>query len=133
MDLKRLKELRILRGMTQEAVAHAIGLDTSQYCRIENGDRKLSAEEASALASLYKCTVDVVVGRAAIVSNGESVSPHPASSSSAHEQFLQDQLDKRDQQLDRSQSLLDKMMSFIIGRLGKDSGSDQHSGNQQQN
>ena len=133
MDHKRLKELRILHNMTQAAVAHSIGMDTSQYCRTEKGDRRLSAEEAEALATMYTCTVDVVLGLSPISRDQQVVDPPspPMSEPTVREQYLQDQLERRDELLDRTQSLVDKLISFVLGRMDKDDKAGQRGSNEQ--
>lgn len=47
-----LKQLRESRGLTQSAVAEGVGIDQSQYARIENG-AKTSAETAARIVEFF--------------------------------------------------------------------------------
>lgn len=59
----RLKELRATRGLSQTALAEAIGKkDRSIYSKIECDKRKLLAEEAVELASFFGVSVDFLLG-----------------------------------------------------------------------
>ncbi len=112
MDTKRLKELRISHGLTQADVADHLGVDTSQYCRIEKGDRKLTIDEAMKLAKLYHCSMDQVLGEAPWSPATQSFSA-TAPARSEKEQFLHDQLERRDLQLDQSQTMISKLIALM--------------------
>ena len=59
----RLKELRATKGMSQTALAEALGKkDRSVYSKIESGARKLLAEEAIELANYFDVSVDYLLG-----------------------------------------------------------------------
>lgn len=58
----RLKQLREKFGYTQEYVAEYLGVSRPTYTRYESEDRELSIESLKKLASLYKTTVDYIVG-----------------------------------------------------------------------
>ena len=53
-----LKEKRIERKMTQEAVAKACGTTQSAYNHYETGRRKPKPEMLKKMASALECTVD---------------------------------------------------------------------------
>ncbi len=50
----RLKEARILAGLSQAHAADKLGLKRPAISEIESGNRKVSAEELIQLANLYK-------------------------------------------------------------------------------
>lgn len=54
---ERVKELRERRGWTQEELGAATGFTRSAICRIESGERHLTAEAAIRLARLLKVPV----------------------------------------------------------------------------
>ncbi len=59
----RLKELRATKGLSQTALADAIGKkDRSVYSKIESGHRNLLAEEAIELAQYFGVSVDYLLG-----------------------------------------------------------------------
>ena len=49
----RLKELRLLRGWTQEDAARRVGVSTSGYQKIEQGTRKLSEKTIGRFAEAF--------------------------------------------------------------------------------
>jgi transcriptional regulator with XRE-family HTH domain len=61
---KRLKQERLLWGMTQGDLAEQTGLDRSAVSRLENGERKPQARELTAFAKLFQTTVDDLLGTA---------------------------------------------------------------------
>lgn len=50
----RLKEARILAGLSQASAAEKLGLQRPAISEIESGKRKVSAEEVIQFATLYK-------------------------------------------------------------------------------
>lgn len=48
-----IKAVRIQRGLTLQAVAHAVGTDAGNLSRIENGKQRASAEMAEKLAKHF--------------------------------------------------------------------------------
>lgn len=58
-----LKELRLLKGMTQQDVADAIGCTAVVYSRYERGTREPSIEVFLRLADTFGVTVDYLLGR----------------------------------------------------------------------
>ena len=70
---KRLKEKREYRGFSQEEVARHLNIPRSAISLIENGSRRVSAEELSQLAKLYQTTMDSLTGQNQGISEPESV------------------------------------------------------------
>ncbi len=56
--IERLKELRTIKGLSQEVVANAIGVSRPTYSAIEAGTQELSLEEGKKLAALFSIGVD---------------------------------------------------------------------------
>ena len=52
----RLRKIRELCGLSQEAVAREIGLPRTALTNIENGNRRVSIFELTKLAEIYKCS-----------------------------------------------------------------------------
>ena len=59
--IKKIKELRTQKGLSQEQVAKAIGVSRPTYTAMEVGKQKLDLEEAQKLAKLYGIGVDELV------------------------------------------------------------------------
>lgn len=47
---KNIKAIRLEKGINQEIIADAIGFDTSNYSRIENGKQELKANQLADIA-----------------------------------------------------------------------------------
>lgn len=63
--LKLLKTLRAQRGMTQQEVAQRLGITRQAYSNYEAGLREPDYGTLCALADLFGCTADRLMGRAA--------------------------------------------------------------------
>lgn len=50
--MTRLEELRISRGLTQEAIASKVGIAVSTYSQYENGRRKVPRRAAERIAEI---------------------------------------------------------------------------------
>lgn len=48
---KNIKAIRLEKGINQEVIADAIGFDTSNYSRIENGKQELKASQLADIAN----------------------------------------------------------------------------------
>lgn len=59
---KKLKEIRIAKGFTQEYVAHAVDVNTSHISNIENGRVKISLTTLIYVCNALETTVDYVLG-----------------------------------------------------------------------
>jgi len=58
MFIQKIKEFRIKKGLSQEAVAKAIGVSRPTYTAIEAGKQKLDLDESKKLANLFGIDVD---------------------------------------------------------------------------
>lgn len=65
MDIlvKRIIDLRESKDWSQAELARRLGLDKSVMNKIENGTRKISAEELSRLSSILDVSSDYLLGR----------------------------------------------------------------------
>jgi transcriptional regulator with XRE-family HTH domain len=61
--LPPLARLRILKGLTQEQLAVATGIDRGELSRIERGFRPLSAPKMASIAQILGCTPDELAAR----------------------------------------------------------------------
>ena len=59
---ERLQQKRSSIKLSQKEVANAVGVNPSVISNYENGERTPSAEVLMALASLYHCSVDYLLG-----------------------------------------------------------------------
>lgn len=57
---KRLKNLRIQKGFTQQYVADALGIGRSNFGHIENDRVRLEADYAQILADLYDTSIEFI-------------------------------------------------------------------------
>ncbi|MDE0104662.1 MAG: helix-turn-helix transcriptional regulator [Bryobacterales bacterium] len=69
----RIKEEREYLGLSQQQVASHIGVPRSAISLIESGSRRISAEELSQLAELFRTTTDRLLGRDDVAPDSESV------------------------------------------------------------
>lgn len=58
-----LKDIRVKRNMTQQAVANYINCSSVVYSRYESGKRQPSIETLLKLAELFGVTLDFLLGR----------------------------------------------------------------------
>lgn len=58
MNLKKLNELRLEKGMTYQQVADLVGISKEHYWFIENGKRGLSYEMAIKISEVFNKTPD---------------------------------------------------------------------------
>lgn len=61
MKDNRLKEIREARGVTQEALAAALGVSYSTIQKWEHGNREFSGKWLKELASYLDCSVDEIL------------------------------------------------------------------------
>ena len=59
----RLRELRDIKGVSQQIVANLIGLDRSTYAYYESGKTEPSLRTLIILADFYDVTLDYLIGR----------------------------------------------------------------------
>lgn len=60
--MKRIKELRKEKGMTQLQVQMKIGIDQSDYSKIERGLRYPTVDQLIGLAGIFDTSIDYIVG-----------------------------------------------------------------------
>ena len=61
MFIRKIKEYRLKKGLSQEQVAKAIGVSRPTYTAIGMGKQKLDLEEAKKLADLFGIDVDTLL------------------------------------------------------------------------
>ena len=61
MHTRKIKELRLQKGLSQEQVAQTIGVSRPTYTAIEAGKQKLDVDEAQKLANLFGIDVDALL------------------------------------------------------------------------
>ena len=59
---KRLRELRIEHGYTQQQIAFILHTRQEQYSKYENGKRDLPIKHLIALCCLYRVSADYMLG-----------------------------------------------------------------------
>ena len=59
--MKKLKEKRIQKGLTQEQLGQAVGVSYRTIYQYETGRREPSLKILRALANALKCTIDEIV------------------------------------------------------------------------
>ena len=59
---ERLTEQRVLRKLSQKEVAAAVDVSVSIISNYEHGERTPSVETLMALAGLYRCSTDYLLG-----------------------------------------------------------------------
>lgn len=60
--LKRLKELRMAKGLSQKEVAEYLGISNAAYSLYERGDREPNISTLKKIANYYGVTVDELLG-----------------------------------------------------------------------
>jgi len=58
---KKIKTIREKLGLSQESLAKSMGLNRVAVSQIENGERKISAEEIATLSKVFNMTTDVLL------------------------------------------------------------------------
>jgi len=58
---QRIKAFRIAVGMSQQKLAESLGISRPSVSQIENGDRKVSAEELKKLADIFNTSTDILL------------------------------------------------------------------------
>ncbi len=70
---KRLRELRIEHGYTQQQIAYILHTRQEQYSKYESGKRDLPIKHLIALCCLYRVSADYVLGIEKIVNKTGAV------------------------------------------------------------
>lgn len=63
---EKMKELRVQLHLSQDYVAKYLGVNRSTVTQMENGNRKILAEEVSKLCSLFGVSADALVNDVAM-------------------------------------------------------------------
>lgn len=66
----RLKELRIIKNISQQEIADYLHCTTASYSRYETGSRMPSADLLVKIADYFDVTLDYLLGRENISENG---------------------------------------------------------------
>jgi len=69
---KRVKELRIKKGLSQQELGNAIGVTKVSICGYESGMRIPNLEKLSKLADELGTTTDYLLGREIVINNEEN-------------------------------------------------------------
>lgn len=69
---KRVRELRIEKGMSQQELGNAIGVTKVSVCGYENGSRIPNLEKLIKLAEILETTSDYLLGREVPIINEEN-------------------------------------------------------------
>ncbi len=59
--LKRIKELRIEKGFSEEEVAKVPGISSKLYCKIENGDISIRVSQLVGFCRFFNITPDYIL------------------------------------------------------------------------
>ena len=68
---KRIKDMRLEKGMSQQELGDLIGVTKVSICGYENGTRTPSLETFCILADIFETTTDYLLGREVSVVNEE--------------------------------------------------------------
>lgn len=60
---QKIRERRVLIGLSQDALAHACGMDRSYMGRVERGEVNLTIEKLYRIASQLKCQPHTLLPR----------------------------------------------------------------------
>lgn len=71
---KRIKELRIEKGLSQQELGQAIGVTKVSICGYENGSRIPNLEKLVKLADVLETKTDYLLGREIAIVNDEAKS-----------------------------------------------------------
>ena len=69
---KRIKDLRVEKGMSQQDLGDLVGVTKVSICGYENGTRTPSLETFDLLADIFGVTTDYLLGREVSVVNEEN-------------------------------------------------------------
>lgn len=68
---KRIKDMRLEKGMSQQELGDLIGVTKVSICGYENGTRTPSLETFGILADIFETTTDYLLGREVSIVNEE--------------------------------------------------------------
>ena len=61
---ERIKKLRVQLHLSQDYVAKYLGINRSTYTQMENGNRKVLADEIAKLSNLFGVSTDYLLNNA---------------------------------------------------------------------
>lgn len=117
-----MKKLRLARGSTQEQVAEALFMEQPAYSKMEHGYRKPTAEDLERFCAFMGVTVQSLLDGTAVAATHRG-NVHPVNGKThdgpapLDEQYYRDMLERKDRQLEESQSLLRSMLEVIKDAL----------------
>ncbi len=103
---ENLKRLRKKNGYTQLEIAEYLGIDTTNYGRMERGIRVVSAERLELLAKFYNISVDEMLGK--------SIQPSTQTSLEKNNYDFLEYLKKENEFLRNSIISKDRQLDFLI-------------------
>lgn len=69
---KRVKELRMKKGLSQQELGNAVGVTKVSICGYENGTRLPNLEKLVKIADVLETSTDYLLGREVSITNEES-------------------------------------------------------------
>ncbi len=97
MQIKdKIRIIRIEKGFSQENVAECLAIDTTNYGRIERGEGNITLDRLEKIATLFSMTLIELV---AAIKN--EATPTVSKNCDEEVRFLREQLQKKDQHIDR--------------------------------
>lgn len=77
MDLgKRLRELRLEKGLNQIDIANMLGVERSTYGKYETGDSSPDYEKLIQLSDFYQVSIDYLLGKTDVKDPIETIAAH---------------------------------------------------------
>jgi len=67
--MNKIKELRLLKGLTREELARYVDINASNIAKFENGNRKLTVANAAKIAEYFNVSVEDLLGDDANLKN----------------------------------------------------------------
>ena len=65
---EKLRDARLHIGITQEYIAKELGIPRTAVVQIENGKRKITADELASLCNIYGVSADFILSRESVCS-----------------------------------------------------------------
>lgn len=69
----KLRELRLSKGLSQESLAHELGISQKAYSKIENGQVCLSQDKMLKLSKIYNIPLDHICKISCECSNSSTI------------------------------------------------------------
>ena len=63
INMNRLKELRIEKGLTQEKLAKKVGINRTTIAKIESGERDLTLDHIQRMSAFFNVSYDYILGK----------------------------------------------------------------------